>query len=77
VKAPKEKLPKGHCNVSHIVKEVKSTGKAKIYFLVEWEGYHPSFERHRISGLVGDPVQTWETLSVMKHTEALVAWRQK
>jgi hypothetical protein len=77
VKAQKEKLKKGHANVSHIVKEVKSTGKAKIYFLVEWEGYHPSFELHRISGLVGDPVQTWETLAVMRHTEALVAWRQK
>jgi hypothetical protein len=36
--APRDKIKKGNFNVLHIVKEVKSTGKATIYFLVEWEG---------------------------------------
>ena len=44
---------KGHFNVSHIVKEVKSSGKAKGWFLVEWDGYHPSWERERINGVRG------------------------
>jgi hypothetical protein len=66
---------KGHFNVSRIVEERKSTGKAKKHFLVEWEGYHPSWESWRILGKVGSPLQTWECLGVVHHTEALYAWR--
>ena len=66
---------KGHFNVSRIVEERKSTGKAKKHFLVEWEGYHPSWESWRILGKVGSPLQTWECLGVVRHTEALYAWR--
>ena len=37
-KVLKEKKKKGYCDVKEILKEVKSAGKSKIYYLVEWEG---------------------------------------
>ena len=61
---------KNHFNVSHVVMERASTGRAKKWFLVEWEGYHPSWEVERIMGKVGSPLQTWERLGVIRRTEA-------
>ena len=45
------------------------------WFLVQWAGYHPSWEAWRLSGEVGSPVQTWEQLRAVRNTEALRRWR--
>ena len=74
---PIEVQKKGHFLINQILEERASTGKAKAYFLVQWEGYHPTWEKWRIVGQVGDPVATWETLAVVQGTEALVAWRSR
>ena len=73
----KVKTKKYHHEVESILEERASTGKAKAYFLVQWAGYHPSWEAWRITGLVGEPVATWETLAVVKNTEALTKWRDR
>ena len=36
------------------------TGAARAYYLVEWEGYDPSWEAWRIQGEPGTPLCTWE-----------------
>jgi hypothetical protein len=72
----KAKCKKNHHVIETILEERASTGKAKAYFLVEWAGYHPTWEAWRIMGRVGDPIATWETLAVVKNTEALTAWRE-
>ena len=45
-------------------------------YLVQWEGYEPSWEAWRQQGLgeVGDPLQTWELQCLVKDTEALQQW---
>ena len=62
-------------NIDRIVKEVKTTGAAKIWFLVRWEGYDVSWEAWRISGEVGDPLETWEPLRMVRQTEAYSSWQ--
>ena len=66
---------KNHFNISHIVEEVKSSGKAKAWFLIEWEGYHPTWEHERINGHVGDPIQAWMSLAEVRNSQAFYAWR--
>ena len=44
------------------------------WFLVRWDGYHPSWEAWRISGNVGSPLETWEPRRTLKRTEALRVW---
>lgn len=58
-----------------ILDERKTMGKARAWFLVRWEGYEPEWERWRIHGSVGEPLETWEPLAVVRNTEALQAWR--
>ena len=77
VPPPKLKLKKNHFNIECILEERKSTGKAKVWFLVQWEGYNPKWEQWRIYGMVGDPLTTWERLSTVKNTEAYSAWKQR
>lgn len=46
-------------------------------YLVEWAGYHPSWEAWRVNGpggAVGTPLLTWEPSRALKETEALQAW---
>ena len=43
-------------------------------FLVRWAGYRPEWEPWRITGDVGDPIETWEPMSSLRNTEALLAW---
>ena len=43
-------------------------------FLVRWAGYRPEWEPWRITGDVGDPIETWEPMSSLRDTEALLAW---
>ena len=71
----KTKTKKGYFNIKAIKQEVASTGKAKAYFLVEWEGYHPSWEKWRVTGRVGDPLETWEALGVVRGSIAFEQWR--
>ena len=51
-----------------VVLKVNSTGN---WALVQWEGYHPSWEAWRIHGDLGTPLQTWEPVS---HVRRTVAW---
>lgn len=44
---------------------------------VRWRGYHPSWEAWRISGNIGDPVETWEPTSQVRRTEAYRAWMER
>ena len=62
-------------NIDRIVKEVPTAGAAKIWFLVQWEGYNPDWERWRISGQEGEPLQTWEPLKIVRRTEAYSSWQ--
>ena len=62
-------------DIAQILAEKKVATKAKRLYLVRWEGYNPAWEPMRISGRVGNPIDTWEPLRLMKDTEALQEWR--
>ena len=57
--------------------EEKTMGKSSMY-LVRWAGYEPEWEVHRLDGHghPGDPVETWEPWSTMKHTQAMQEWEE-
>ena len=61
-------------NVEAILDQ-RGNGAGRQY-LVQWEGYEPSWEAWRQQGLgeVGDPLQTWEPQCLVKDTEALQQW---
>lgn len=44
---------------------------------MKWAGYHPSWERWRVTGLgaPGEPLQTWEPLKNIRDSVALEQWR--
>ena len=44
-------------------------------YLVRWAGYHASWETWRVTGEVGDPVETWEPQQTVANTLALEQWR--
>lgn len=60
--------------VDQIVAEKMVANKKKV-FLVQWAGYNPAWEPERITGGVGDPIQTWEPSHLLKDKEALAAWK--
>ena len=62
--------------VKNILDERPQTSTTEASFLVEWDGYHVSWERYRATGLPGQPVTTWEPLTFLINNEALHAWRQ-
>ena len=72
-----------HYDVKEVLKEVKTTGKAKVWYLVEWEHYEEGWEVWRPSGddllygIVGDPIRSWEPQSVVRGTQALEEWKAK
>ena len=43
--------------------------------LVRWAGYHPSWEAWRVTGAVGDPVETWEAVATVRRTQAMLEWK--
>lgn len=43
--------------------------------LVRWAGYHPSWEPWRVTGAVGDPVETWEAVATVRRTQAMLEWK--
>lgn len=61
--------------IACIHEEKAATRAMEASFLVEWSGYHPSWEAWRISGNVGEPISTWEPWSTVKNTEALQQWQ--
>ena len=62
-------------DIAMIVKEERRS-KAR-WFLVRWEGYHPSWEAWRINGQRGEPVETWEPLATVQGTQALESWQME
>lgn len=65
-------------DIDCIVDERKSTGRAGMWYLVRWSGYQPEWEAWRINGRAGvDPIETWEPRSVVQHSEALCAWKNR
>lgn len=44
------------------------------HYLVRWAGYHHTWEPWRVTGAVGDPVETWEKEATVRNTEAMVVW---
>ena len=71
----KRKKPRSehYFEVAKIVEE-RGGGKNTEY-LVQWAGYEPEWEPLRITGQVGDPLESWEPLAFVKNTEALWRWR--
>jgi len=57
-----------------VLEEAKAAGKAKVWYTVRWEGYHPFWEAWRISEEVGSPLETWEPQSHVMGTEAWEHW---
>ena len=43
-----------------ILDQHSSTGRARNWYLVRWEGYDLTWEAWRIHGEVGSPLETWE-----------------
>ena len=61
--------------IERIVDQKPSAGRAKWWYLVQWAGYHSTWEAWRITGNRGDPVETWEPEATVLNTEAMVNWR--
>jgi hypothetical protein len=72
---PKKKQRKNHGEVECILDERVSTGRAGAWLLVRWSGYHPAWERWRIHGPVGSPLETWEPICNLRNCTALQEWR--
>lgn len=60
-----------------MIMQQRVRGRKSRNFLVRWAGYHPSWEQWRVSGVAGEPVDTWETYATVSHTQALVEWRHQ
>ena len=74
--AARAALPVTHFNLDCVLQEVPTAGVARIWFLVRWEGYDPTWEAWRIRGEVGSALETWEPLSVVRRTLAYRAWEE-
>ena len=61
--------------IEEILQEHRTAGRARMWYLVRWEGYEVEWEAWRIQGEVGSPVETWEPLSHVRHTEAFRKWQ--
>ena len=59
-----------------ILREVPTEGAARCWYLVRWAGYEPSWERWRIMGEVGSPLETWEALKNVRNTIAYADWQR-
>ena len=74
-KAPIQKVTKRQ-REEFEVEAIVAERSGKRPYLVRWAGYHASWEEWRVTGEVGDPVETWEMMRAVKDTEALQQWRQ-
>ena len=61
--------------VEQILADRKRRGKWE--YLVQWRGYHPSWEAWRAvsTGAAGEPLATWEPRTELETTAALLAWK--
>ena len=53
--------------------EERPTGR---WYLVRWAGYRPEWEAERITGSVGDPVETWEPRHALIGLPSLWEWEE-
>ena len=60
--------------VERILERRVSTGRARNWYLVRWQGYDPTWEAWRIDGEVGSPLETWEPEMNVMHTVAYSTW---
>jgi hypothetical protein len=60
--------------IDSIVEESGRWGGSSRWLLVKWAGYQPDWEKYRIRGAVGSPVETWEPLRKVARTQALKDW---
>ena len=63
--------------IEEILEERKAAGRAKAWVLVRWAGYDPAWEPWRISGEVGEPLQTWEPRCNVMGTSAWKTWLER
>ena len=73
--AARPRFTKDSFEIERIVSEKKVSSKAKVLYLVRWAGYDPSWEALRISGNLGDQIETWEPRCLLQNTEALQLWK--
>ena len=64
------------CELEAVLEQRQSSGRAGMWYRVRWAGYDPSFELWRKWGEVGSSLETWEPLSNIRHSEALLKWNQ-
>lgn len=69
-----KRATKQRFEVEEILEERAATGKARTWYRVRWQGYHPSWEAWRIEGSPGDPLVTWEPEAHVIGTEAMRRW---
>lgn len=62
--------------IEEIVDEWQSSTKATKMYKVRWAGYHASWERWRVDGAVGSPLETWEPARNVSQ-EDLAAWASR
>ena len=60
-----------------ILDQHSSTGRARNWYLVRWEGYDLTWEAWRIHGEVGSPLETWEPEANVIQTQAYQSWLQR
>jgi len=63
--------------IDTIVEARPTAGRARCWYLVQWKGYHPSWEAWRIMGEPGSPVQSWESARNVEGTEAWSRWQEE
>ena len=63
--------------VDCIVKESRTAGRARVWYLVRWQGYDPSWEEYRIHGAAGSALETWEPQCNLLGSEALEKWTEE
>ena len=63
-----------HGEINAVLQVVRTEGKARMWVLVRWEGYHASWEAWRIQGEVGTPLETWEPIANVRNTQAWRDW---
>ena len=78
VKAVKQlRATKESYDIDCILAEQKVYTKEKMIYLVRWCGYDQTWEPSRASGKVGEALETWEPLYLLKGTQALHSWQEQ
>lgn len=62
-----------------MIRDMRTIQDRRVQYLVEWKGFHPSWEAWRANGpggALGTPLLTWEDGEALQNTVALAAWKQ-